>query len=75
MKKEKIPVIALGQVHSVDVGQISPIQVIPIEFTKNGVLCEYLNSWPGRTEELPLELFGIDSGDYYLNEDELIQDD
>ena len=49
--------IELGRKHSLDLGASCPVEVIPIEFIKDGVICEYVNSWSGRIETLGYELF------------------
>lgn len=51
--------ITLNKIYYLDVGSLAPIKIKTKEFTKNGVLCEYLNSWSGRVEELSYELFKI----------------
>ena len=49
--------IEVGKKYSLDLGGLTPVDVKTISFTKKGVICEYLNSWSGRVEELDYELF------------------
>ncbi len=49
--------IILGQIYSIDIGDLCPIRVKPIEFVENGIKCEYLDSTTGRIEILDYELF------------------
>jgi hypothetical protein len=56
--------IVLGQIYYLDLGSLISVAVKPINFTEKGVICEYLNSWQGRTEELDYELFSINGLSY-----------
>lgn len=50
--------INIGQKYSLDLGQQAPVIVEVIKFIDDeSVLCKYLYSWEGRTEELSLEFF------------------
>jgi len=49
--------IRLNTHYSLDLGSLAPVEVITKKFTSNGVICEYCNSWPGRTEEICYKLF------------------
>jgi hypothetical protein len=49
--------IQLNTKYSLDLGSQCPVAIITKEFTKKGVMCEYLHSWRGRIEELGYELF------------------
>lgn len=60
--------IILNKKYSLDLGSSAPVEVITKKFTKNGVLCEYLNSYNGRVEELSYELFEMNG---YKKEDEI----
>jgi hypothetical protein len=51
--------ITLNTIYHLDVGSLAPIKIRTISFTKTGILCEYLNSWAGRTEDISYELFEI----------------
>jgi hypothetical protein len=51
--------IELNKTYSLDLGSLAPVEVKTKSFTKDGVICEYLNSWSGRVEELDYELFKI----------------
>jgi hypothetical protein len=50
-------IIEIGKTYSLDLSGSSPVEVEPISFTEKGVKCKYLNSTPGRIEELGYELF------------------
>lgn len=50
-------IIELGKQYSLDLSGSSPVEVETISFTEKGVMCKYLSSWSGRTEELGYELF------------------
>ena len=49
--------IKLGEIYNLDVGSSSSIKVRPTEFLEHGIKCDYLLSFPGRTEVLYYEMF------------------
>ena len=50
--------MVIGQIYNLDLGGSCPVRVKPIEFiSETEVICEYLNSYAGRKEILPIELF------------------
>ena len=57
--------VELGKTYSLDLGSSAPVEVIPMEFTKEGIKCEYVNSTPGRVEVLSYDLFIMNG--YYKN--------
>jgi len=50
-------IIELEKIYSLDMGNLEPVEVKTKNFTEKGVVCEYMNSWLGRTEEIGYELF------------------
>lgn len=57
--------VELNKTYSLDLGSQAPVQVIPREFKKEGIMCEYVNSTPGRVELLSYDLFIMNG--YYKN--------
>jgi len=57
--------VELGKKYSLDLGSQAPVEVIPREFTKEGIMCEYVNSTPERVELLSYNLFIING--HYKN--------
>lgn len=50
--------INLGEIYHLDLGGSHPIEVRPTEFTLDGkVKCDYLGSYPNRTEILDANMF------------------
>ena len=50
--------ININQVYFLDLGSLAPVEVKVLKIlNENEILVEYLKSWAGRTEVLPIELF------------------
>ena len=48
--------LLLNRIYVLDLGS-TPIMLKTLHFTEKGVMCEYLQSYAGRTEEISFELF------------------
>jgi len=53
----KNKVIKLNKKYLLDMGSQCPVGIKTKEFVENGVKCEYLSSWQGRTEIVGYEIF------------------
>lgn len=51
--------IELNKKYTLDLGSTIPVVVLTKEFTEDGVLCDYINSWSNREEIISNELFEI----------------
>lgn len=51
----KMKPIILNRIYVLDLGGLVMLKVL--DFTETGVICEYLQSWSGRKEEISYELF------------------
>lgn len=50
--------INVNQVYYLDLGSLAPVEVKVLKIiNEKEILVEYLKSWHGRTEILPIELF------------------
>jgi len=50
--------INVNQVYYLDLGSLCPVEVKVLEIlNEKEILVEYLKSWAGRTETLPIEVF------------------
>ena len=47
----------IGAQFTLDLGSLSPVQMVVKEVTKDKVIVEYLNSTPGRIEEFTISEF------------------
>lgn len=47
----------IGKKFNLDLGSLSPVNVVVKEINKDKVIVEYLNSTPGRTEEFSISDF------------------
>lgn len=54
---EQITLPAINSEHYLDLGAQAPVHVKVLWIAGGEVCCEYLNSKPGRTEMIPIELF------------------
>lgn len=55
MEKRMKPIL-LNRIYVLDLG-CTPTMLKILEFTETGIVCEYLQSWSGRIEEISYELF------------------
>lgn len=51
--------IELNKNYYLDLGSLSGVEVKTLNFTNEGVLCEYVRSWPNRIEVLSYDVFEI----------------
>ena len=56
--------IELNKEYLLDLGSMAPVKLKTKYYNENGVVCEYLNSWFGRKEEIGYELFKMNGYDY-----------
>ena len=56
--------IVLNKVYRLDMSASTPIEVKTKKFTDRGVMCEYQNSWYGRTEIIDYRIFDMNGYSY-----------
>lgn len=60
--------IILNKKIQLDIGGITPLCVVPIEFKKRGILCEHLYAWSKTEEIFPYEIFELNGFDINIKE-------
>jgi len=61
--------LTLGQKYDLDVGGSAPISIKALENNESekGIICQYLNSTPGRKETIPYEIFQQNGFNPYMD--------